>query len=63
MSFHLNGTNYNTSTYSDTDWTRQCVGVGSECLCHTAIADSVTQDLSLSFRNDEFTAFMAATIK
>ena len=63
MSFHMAGTEYLTSTYSDTDWQRQCVGVGRECLCHTALADSVTQDISLSFRNDEFAAFMASAVR
>lgn len=60
--FEVEGLTLTTSSYTkhtDTDW---CVGVGSECLCHTAIGDSKTRELALSFRNSEFLSVLA-TIK
>ena len=63
MSFTIGSTEYRTSTYSDTDWTKQCVGVASECLCHTQLADSQDQEVELEFRNDEYAAFVASATK
>lgn len=51
------------SQYSETDWTKQCVGVGSLCNCHQDIADSVTESIVGGFSNAEFTAFMKAVAK
>lgn len=57
--FRVEGITLKTSSYSDTDWTQQCVGVGSDCTCHMGVADSVAQDRVLSFPNGEFAAFLA----
>lgn len=62
-SFTANGTTYLKSRWSETDWTRQCVGVAS-CPCGSAymqMADSVTQDELTGFPRREFLGFMAAT--
>lgn len=56
--FLAEGVHFRTSTWSDTDWTRSCVGVGTVCTCHTAVADSVTEDVLNLFPNSEFTAFL-----
>jgi len=56
--FHAEGVQYRTSTWSDTDWTKNCVGVGTACTCHTSVADSVTRSVLELFPNAEFTAFL-----
>lgn len=56
--FSVDDLEFYTSSYSqkETDW--KCVGVGSECQCHTLIADSKTQQFYLPFDNAEFAAFI-----
>lgn len=54
--FEAQGLTFTKSSWSDTDWTKQCVGVGSECLCHAAMADSVTEDIIGGFPHSEMIA-------
>ena len=58
--FHAEGVRFRTSTWSDTDWTKNCVGVGTVCTCHTSVADSVTRQVLTAFPNAEFAAFLAS---
>lgn len=58
--FNVGSLKCRTSTYSDTDWTRQCVGVGSDCDCHQQLADSVTKQFTLKVDNAGFASFLAS---
>lgn len=58
--FKVNEVELETSTYSQTDWTQQCVGVGSTCDCHRVVADSVTRRFVLGFTNTEFVGLLGA---
>lgn len=57
--FIANGTTYTKSSKSQTDWTKNCLGV-ADCEKHTQLADSVTQDELKGFSRGEFLSFMAA---
>lgn len=56
--FEAQGRNFKKSRWSDTDWSRQCVGVGSECLCHVSMADSVTEGIIDGIPNHEMLALL-----
>lgn len=59
--FEIDGRTFRKSSRSDTDWTRNCLGVAaSDCRCHTDIADSVTGRVLPGFPAAEFAAFTAA---
>jgi len=57
--FEVNDVKLWTSKYSQTDWTQNCVGVGSVCDCHRVVGDSVTRDFVLGFTNTEFVGLLA----
>lgn len=59
--FDAGGTTYRKSSWSQTDWTKQCVGVAtSDCTCHMQLADSVTEQELTGVPRGEFLAFLAA---
>lgn len=59
--FSIGDLTFQTSSWSKTDWTKQCVGV-SNCACDGVqqLADSKTQDRTLTLSNSEFVRFLAA---
>lgn len=58
--FEAKGLTFTKSSWSDTDWTRQCVGLGSKCQCHVSMADSVTEDIIGGFPRSEMAALLLA---
>lgn len=60
--FIANGTIYTKSSWSETDWTKQCIGVaGCNCIGrHMQLADSVTASELTGFSRREFLSMLAA---
>lgn len=58
--FEIAGRVFRKSSRSDTDWTKNCLGVNADCQCHADIGDSVTSDILAGFPVSEFAAFAAA---
>lgn len=61
--FEAQGLTFTKSTYSDTDWTNQCVGV----LFHTQpmeahLADSVTEDILPDIPGREFLTLLRTAV-
>jgi len=61
--FEAEGINFRKSSWSDTDWTKQCVGVHvAPASLTSALADSVTKDVITNVPGQELLALLA-TVK
>lgn len=58
--FEAQGLTFTKSTYSDTDWTNQCVGVHSADTA--ALADSVTREALTGLPNGELLALLRSAV-